>query len=60
MLEITFIGFDRADVPVAGKSAIGDVSLTPATVSLNQVVVTGYTSKKSGIYRSVSVVNVAI
>ena len=60
VLEITFIGFDRVDVPVAGKSVIGDVSLTPATVSLNQVVVTGYTSqRKRDITGSVSVVNVA-
>ena len=60
VLEITFIGFDRVDVPVAGKSVVGDVSLTPATVSLNQVVVTGYTSqRKRDITGSVSVVNVA-
>ena len=60
MLVITFVGFDRVEVPVAGKTAIGDVSLTPATVSLNQVVVTGYTSqRKRDITGSVSVVNVA-
>jgi len=58
-LVISSVGFDRLEFPVAGRNSIGDVGLTAATTSLNEIVVTGYsTQKKKDITGSVSVVDV--
>ena len=60
VLVVTFVGFDMMEIPVSGRTSIGDVSLTPTNVSLNQVIVTGYSAqRKKDITGSVSIVNVA-
>src|SRR5258708_15804748 len=59
-LVITAVGFVNLEVPVTAGSTLGDVSLTAAPTTLNDVVVTGYTAqRKKDITGSVSVVNVA-
>ncbi|WP_431212853.1 carboxypeptidase-like regulatory domain-containing protein [Puia sp. P3] len=59
-LVITAVGFQAFEVPVTAGSPVGDISLTTAPNTLNDVVVTGYTSqRKKDITGSVSVVNVA-
>jgi TonB-linked SusC/RagA family outer membrane protein len=59
IIVITVIGFEPAQIPVSGRSTIGDLTLTVSTTSLNDVVVTGYTSqKKKDITGAVAVVNV--
>ncbi len=60
ILEITVVGFQKMEVPVAGKSDLGEIALTSVTTTLNDVVVTGYTTqRKKDITGAVSVVNVA-
>lgn len=60
ILEFSYVGFANIQVPVAGKTAIGDVSLSSNMVNLNAVVVTGYsTQKKKDITGAVSVINVS-
>ncbi|HEY8734212.1 MAG TPA: SusC/RagA family TonB-linked outer membrane protein, partial [Puia sp.] len=57
-LVITIVGYESLTVPVNGNS-VGDVLLTTSTTSLNDVVVTGYTTqKKKDLTGAVSVVNV--
>jgi TonB-dependent starch-binding outer membrane protein SusC len=57
-LVITSIGYSAITVPVSGAS-VGDVLLTVSTTSLNDVVVTGYTSqRKKDLTGAVAVVNV--
>ena len=57
-LVITTIGYESLQVPVNGNS-VGDVTLSATTTSLNDVVVTGYTTqKKKDLTGAVSVVNV--
>jgi TonB-dependent starch-binding outer membrane protein SusC len=57
-LVITIVGYQSITIPVNGTS-VGDVMLAISTTSLNDVIVTGYTSqKKKDIIGSVSVVNV--
>src|ERR1700754_13728 len=59
-LVITSVGFTNLEVPVTAGAPVGDVSLTTAPNSLNDVVVTGYTTqRKKDITGSVSIVNVA-
>lgn len=59
-LEISAVGFERIEVPVAGKTALGDIALATSTTTLNDVVVTGYSSqRKKDITGSVAVVNVS-
>ena len=59
LLVITMIGYETFEVSVAGSNAIGDISLKPASTSLDEVLVTGYTTqKKKDITGAVSVVNV--
>jgi TonB-linked SusC/RagA family outer membrane protein len=59
-LVITAVGYVNLEVPVTAGAALGDVSLTAAPTTLNDVVVTGYTAqRKKDITGSVSVVNVA-
>ncbi len=60
ILLITMVGFDRMEFRVNGKEDLGEISISPSNNSLNQVVVTGYTSqKKKDITGAVSIVNVA-
>jgi TonB-linked SusC/RagA family outer membrane protein len=59
-LVITVVGFNPETVDVSGRAVLGDIGLSISTTSLNDVVVTGYTSqKKKDITGSVAVVNVA-
>ena len=60
VLEISSVGFESIAVSVAGKSSLGEIQLASSVGTLNEVVVTGYTSqKKKDITAAVSVVNVA-
>ena len=57
-LIISSVGFDKQEIPVAGRSTLGDISLTASNLSLNEVVVTGYaTQRKKDLTGAVSVVN---
>ncbi|MEP7253423.1 MAG: SusC/RagA family TonB-linked outer membrane protein, partial [Ginsengibacter sp.] len=57
-LVVSSVGFEPADITVAGKNNVS-VSLKSTTSTLNEVVVTGYTSqRKKEITGSVAVVNV--
>jgi len=59
-LVITAVGFVNLEQSVTAGAALGDVILTAAPTTLNDVVVTGYTAqRKKDITGSVSVVNVA-
>ena len=59
-LVITAVGFSSIEVPVTAGTPAGDIVLTATSTTLNDVVVTGYTSqRKRDITGSVSVVNVA-
>jgi hypothetical protein len=59
-LVITAVGFINLEQSVTAGAALGDVTLTAAPTTLNDVVVTGYTAqRKKDITGSVSVVNVA-
>src|SRR5882724_2357033 len=59
-LIVTVVGFEALQIPVSGRSSIGDVVLSLSATSLNDVVVTGYTSqRKKDITGAISVVNVA-
>jgi TonB-linked SusC/RagA family outer membrane protein len=57
-LVITIVGYESLTVPVKGNS-VGDIMLSTSTTSLNDVVVTGYTTqKKKDLTGAVDVVNV--
>ncbi|MES1161114.1 MAG: carboxypeptidase-like regulatory domain-containing protein, partial [Bacteroidota bacterium] len=57
-LVITSIGFLKQEVPVAGRSSIGEISLTVTNTALNEIVVTGYaTQRKKDLTGAVSVVD---
>ena len=59
-LVISAVGFGTLQWPVTAGTPTGDISLATSTSTLNDVVVTGYTSqRKKDITGSVSVVNVA-
>jgi TonB-dependent starch-binding outer membrane protein SusC len=59
ILVITVVGFKTVEVAVEGKAAVGDISLTATTTSLDEVIVTGYSAqRKKDITGSVAVVNV--
>ena len=58
-LVISSVGYEPKAVPLAGKSSV-DVALKATASTLNEVVVTGYSSqKKKDITGSVAVVNVS-
>lgn len=58
-LVISSVGFEKLELPVAGRSMLGDISLATANTALNEIVVTGYSAqKKKDITGSVSVVDV--
>jgi len=59
VLVISSIGYDRQEIPVSGRSKVGDIGLLISTSSLNEIVVTGYSAqKKKDITGSVAVINV--
>jgi TonB-dependent starch-binding outer membrane protein SusC len=59
VLVISGTDFETLEVSVTGKNNLGDISLISTTLSLNEVVVTGYTAqRKKDITGAVSVVNV--
>ncbi len=59
ILVFTAVGFANLEVPVKAGAPAGNIAMTTATTTLNDVVVTGYTSqRKKDITGSVSVVNV--
>jgi TonB-linked SusC/RagA family outer membrane protein len=59
VLTISYIGYSPQDITV-GNETVLTISLQPASKSLNEVVVTGYSSqKKKDITGAVSVVNVS-
>jgi TonB-linked SusC/RagA family outer membrane protein len=59
-LVITGVGFQTQEVAATAGTPVADIILTTASNTLNDVVVTGYTSqRKKDITGSVSVVNVA-
>jgi TonB-linked SusC/RagA family outer membrane protein len=59
VLVVTVIGYDKLELPVGGRSDLGEILLTTNTSALNEIVVTGYTAqKKKDITGSVAIVNV--
>jgi TonB-dependent starch-binding outer membrane protein SusC len=59
-LTISAVGFGNLDLPATAGKPLGDITLSTSTTTLNDVVVTGYTSqRKADITGAVSVVNVA-
>jgi len=55
---ITIVGYETITVPVKGNE-VGDVLMTTSTTSLNDVIVTGYTTqKKKDITGAVAIVDV--
>jgi TonB-linked SusC/RagA family outer membrane protein len=58
-LVISAVGFDALQVPVKGNAELGILTLNIATTTLNDIVVTGYTSqKKKDITGAVAVVDI--
>jgi TonB-dependent starch-binding outer membrane protein SusC len=58
-LVITVVGFEPLQIPLGGQTALGDIVLSLSASSLNDVVVTGYTSqKKKDITGAVAVVDI--
>ncbi|MHA4811915.1 SusC/RagA family TonB-linked outer membrane protein [Flavitalea flava] len=59
VLVISSVGFTRLEIPFSGRSTVGEIMLSNTGASLNEIVVTGYTSqRKKDITGSVSVVDV--
>jgi TonB-linked SusC/RagA family outer membrane protein len=57
-LTISYVGFENAELTIAEGQTTGDVALNQLNNSLNEVVVTGYsTQRKKDIIGAVSVVN---
>ncbi len=57
-LVITSVGFEKMEIPVAGRGALGEISMAAANSALNEVVVTGYaTQKKKDLTGAVAVVD---
>lgn len=58
VLQISVVGFENIEVPVNGRASVGTLSLNATSSTLNEIVVTGYTTqRKKDITGSVSVVN---
>ena len=58
VLQISVVGFENIEVPVNGRASVGTVSLNATSSTLNEIVVTGYTTqRKKDITGSVSVVS---
>ncbi|HEY2727566.1 MAG TPA: SusC/RagA family TonB-linked outer membrane protein [Parafilimonas sp.] len=60
ILTISVVGYEQLEISTTGKTQLGDIALTSITASLNDIVVTGYTSQRvKDITGSVAVVSVA-
>ncbi len=60
VLVVSIVGFQTMEVPVSGRTSVGEVALTASSTNLNEVVVTGYSAqRKKDITGAVAVVNVA-
>lgn len=46
VLEISFMGFQSTEIPVNGKSELGNIVLKASTEGLNEVVVVGYGTQR--------------
>ncbi len=58
ILSITFIGYKSIEVSVEGKTELGNITLAPDMIGLEQVVVVGYgTQRKVDLTGSVAVVD---
>jgi TonB-linked SusC/RagA family outer membrane protein len=58
-LIISYVGFESVEIPVAGKTDFGTLSLVPELHELEQVVVVGYgTQRKVDLTGSVAIVDV--
>ncbi|HVK49203.1 MAG TPA: SusC/RagA family TonB-linked outer membrane protein, partial [Pseudobacter sp.] len=58
-LEISYVGYKKQEVPVAGKTVF-DISLEPGDEGMDQVIVVGYTSQRKGnVTGAVSTLNMA-
>lgn len=58
ILSITFIGYKSMEVTVEGKTELGNITLVPDMIGLEQVVVVGYgTQRKVDLTGSVAVVD---
>ncbi len=58
VLLISVVGFEKQQIPLAGKTVIGDIVLISSPVSLNEIVVTGYaTQRKKDLTGAVAVVD---
>ena len=59
-LIITVVGYEPLEVPTVGKSSLGEIGIRSSIATLNDVVVTGYsTQRKKDITGSVAIVNIA-
>ena len=57
-LVVSFIGYKSIEVPVGGKTELGNITLVSDTKELDQVVVVGYgTQRKVDLTGSVAIVN---
>lgn len=57
---ISFVGYEKMEIPVSGKTNLADVNLIPLSGNLNAVVVVGYSSqRKKDITGAISVVNIS-
>jgi TonB-linked SusC/RagA family outer membrane protein len=60
VIVISGVGFENMEVPVAGRTTLGDIVLAQSNTSMDAIVVTGYTAqRKRDVTGAVSVVNVA-
>jgi len=58
-LVISSVGYEKFEIPVAGRTDLGAISMATANTALNEIVVTGYSAqKKKDITGSVAVVDV--
>ena len=46
VLVISAVGFEKLEMPVAGRTDFGVINLNTSTSSLNEIVVTGYSAQK--------------
>lgn len=57
VLEVSFLGYETREIPVSGQRKF-DISLMPATASLEELIVVGYgTKKKSNLTGSIATVS---
>lgn len=60
VLIISSVGYAKQEFPVAGRSDLGNITLSTTTSSLNEIVVTGYaTQRKKDLTGAVAVVDLS-